>query len=58
MGGLHEVLVDLVYMQKELDPGIFAVKMRGFDPLTIPYLRVCREREIGVADRAYMRKGV
>jgi len=84
---IHEVLVDLMYMQKELHPGIFAVmdgtvcgdgagprtmlpkiknyilasgdqvaidaiaaKMMGFDPLTIPYLRMCHERELGVAD--------
>ena len=84
---IHEVLVDLMYMQKELHPGIFAVmdgtvcgdgagprtmipkiknyilasgdqvaidaiaaKMMGFDPLSIPYLRMCHERELGVAD--------
>jgi uncharacterized protein (DUF362 family) len=84
---MHEVLVDLMYMQKELHPGIFAVldgtvcgdgagprtmvprikgyllagtdqvaidavaaKMMGFDPLSIPYLRICHERELGIAD--------
>ena len=84
---MHEVLVDLMYMQKELHPGIFAVmdgtvmgdgagprtmiprvgnlilasadqvaidaiaaKLMGYDPLTIPYLRMCHERELGVAD--------
>ena len=84
---IHEVLVDLVYMQKELHPGIFAVMdgtvcgdgagprtmfpkiknyilasgdsvaidavaaaMMGFDPLAIPYLRMCHERELGCAD--------
>ena len=89
---MHEVLVDLMYMQKELHPGILAVmdgtvcgngagprtmvpvvknyllasgdqvaidaiaaKMMGFDPLTIPYLRMCHERELGVADPAHIR---
>ena len=84
---MHEVLVDLMYMQKELHPGIFTVmdgtvcgngagprtmvpvegnvilagadsvaidavaaKIMGFDPLSIPYLRMCQERGIGVAD--------
>jgi len=84
---MHEVLVDLMYMQRELHPGMFAVmdgtvcgdgagprtmypriknyilasgdqvaidavaaKMMGFDPLTIPYLRMAHERELGVAD--------
>jgi uncharacterized protein (DUF362 family) len=86
---MHEVLVDLLYMQKELHPGIFAVmdgtvcgdgagprtmlpkvknyilasgdqvaidavaaKMMGFDPLSIPYLRMAHERELGIADPA------
>jgi hypothetical protein len=86
---IHEVLVDLVIMQKELHPGIFAVMdgtvcgdgagprtmvpkiknyilasgdsvaidavaaaMMGFDPLAIPYLRMCHERELGCADLA------
>ncbi|MBU0708255.1 DUF362 domain-containing protein [Patescibacteria group bacterium] len=84
---IHEVLVDLMLMQKELHPGVFAVmdgvvagdgagprtmvprikdvilassdsvaidavaaKMMGFDPLEIPYLRMCHERELGIAD--------
>jgi uncharacterized protein (DUF362 family) len=84
---IHEVMVDLMYMQKELHPGIFAVmdgavmgdgagprtmvpregnlilasadqvaidavaaKVMGFDPLAIPYLRICHERGLGVAD--------
>jgi uncharacterized protein (DUF362 family) len=84
---IHEVLVDLVYMQKELHPGVFSVmdgtvcgdgagprtmfprvknyllasgdsvaidavaaSMMGFDPLSIPYLRMCHERELGCAD--------
>ncbi|MBI2218053.1 MAG: DUF362 domain-containing protein [Candidatus Rokubacteria bacterium] len=84
---MHEVLVDLMYMQRELHPGIFAVmdgtvmgdgagprtmvprvgnlilaaadqvaidaiaaKIMGFDPMAIPYLRMCHERGLGVAD--------
>jgi uncharacterized protein (DUF362 family) len=84
---IHEVLVDLMYMQRELHPGVFAVmdgtvmgdgagprtmvprvgnlilasadqvaidaiaaKIMGFDPLEIPYLRMCHERGLGVAD--------
>lgn len=84
---IHEVLVDLVIMQKELHPGVFAVMdgtvcgdgagprtmipriknyilaggdsvaidavaaaMMGFNPLEIPYLRMCHERELGCAD--------
>jgi uncharacterized protein (DUF362 family) len=86
---MHEVLVDLLIMQKELHPGIFAVmdgtvcgdgagprtmvpkiknyilasgdsvaidavaaKMMGFDPMEIPYLRMCYERGLGVANPA------
>jgi hypothetical protein len=89
---MHEVLVDLMYMQKELHPGIFAVmdgtvcgdgagprtmvpkvknyllasndqvavdaiaaQMMGFDPLAISYLRMCHERELGIADPAHTR---
>jgi len=81
---IHEVLVDLVIMQKELHPGIFAVmdgavcgdgagprtmipkiknfilasadsvaidavaaKMMGFEPMDIPYIRMCHERGLG-----------
>lgn len=84
---IHEVMVDLVMMQKELHPGVFAVmdgtvcgdgagprtmipkvqnvllasadsvaidaiaaKMMGFSPMEIPYLRMCHERGLGVAD--------
>jgi intein/homing endonuclease len=84
---IHEVMVDLVYMQRELHPNVFAVmdgtvmgdgagprtmvprvgnmilasadqvaidamaaKIMGFDPLSIPYLRMCQERGLGVAD--------
>jgi hypothetical protein len=84
---IHEVLVDLMIMQKELHPNILAVmdgtvagdgagprtmtphsknlilassdsvaidavaaKLMGFDPLKIPYLRMCHERGLGTAD--------
>jgi uncharacterized protein (DUF362 family) len=84
---IHEVMVDLVMMQKELHPGVFTVmdgtvagngagprtmkpevkdyllaaedsvaidaiaaRMMGFDPMQIPYLRMCHERELGTAD--------
>jgi uncharacterized protein (DUF362 family) len=84
---IHEVMVDLMYMQRELHPNVFAVmdgtvmgdgagprtmvprvgnlilasadqvaidaiaaKIMGFDPLSIPYLRMCQERGLGVAD--------
>jgi uncharacterized protein (DUF362 family) len=82
---MHEVLVDLMIMQKELHPSILAVmdgtvcgdgagprtmipiaknyiltssdsvaidavaaKMMGFDPMQIPYIRMCHERGLGV----------
>ncbi|HUS13703.1 MAG TPA: DUF362 domain-containing protein [Chloroflexia bacterium] len=84
---MHEVLVDLMYMQKELHSGVFAVmdgtvagdgagprtmepvitdyilasedqvaidsiaaKMMGFDPMEIPYIRMCHERGLGIGD--------
>ncbi len=84
---MHEVLVDLMIMQKELHPRLLAVmdgtvagdgagprtmiphaknlilassdsvaidsvaaRLMGFDPLSIPYLRMCHERGLGVAD--------
>jgi uncharacterized protein (DUF362 family) len=84
---MHEVLVDLLMMQKEIHPGIFTVmdgtvcgdgagprtmipvtgnvilagadsvaidavaaRLMGFDPLAIPYLRMCHERGLGIAD--------
>ena len=84
---IHEVLVDLLIMQQELHPGLFAVmdgtvcgdgagprtmdpkiqnyllasgdsvaidaiaaQMMGFDPLTIPYLRLATERGLGMGD--------
>jgi len=84
---IHEVMVDLMYMQRELHPAVFAVmdgtvmgdgagprtmiprvgnlilasadqvaidaiaaKIMGFDPFSIPYLKMCHERGLGVAD--------
>jgi hypothetical protein len=84
---IHEVLVDLMIMQKELHPAVFAVmdgtvcgdgagprtmhprqgdfvlssadsvaidavaaRIMGFEPLEIPYLRMCHDRGLGVAD--------
>jgi len=86
---IHETLVDLMIMQKELHPNVFAVmdatvcgsgagprtmvpviknyilasadsvaldaiaaRMMGFDPLTIPYIRMCSERGLGCGDPA------
>ena len=86
---MHEVLVDLVLMQRELHPGIFSVmdgtvcgdgagprtmipvegnvilagaesvaidavaaRLMGFDPMSIPYLRMSHDRGLGVADPA------
>jgi len=84
---IHEILVDLMTMQKELHPGIFCVmdgtvcgdgagprtmkprignillaggdsvavdsvaaKIMGFDPMSIPYIRMCHERGLGTGD--------
>jgi uncharacterized protein (DUF362 family) len=84
---IHECLVDLMLMQRELHPGVFAVmdgtvcgdgagprtmvpkiknyilasadsvaidsiaaKMMGFDPLAIPYIRMCTEMGLGEGD--------
>jgi hypothetical protein len=84
---IHETLVDLLTIQQEIHPGIFAVmdgttagngpgprtmtpevknvilasadqvaidavaaKMMGFDPLSIDYIRLAHERELGVGD--------
>ncbi len=84
---IHEVLVDLLYMQRELHPAVFAVmdgtvcgdgagprtmiprihnfllassdsvaldavaaQMMGYDPMSIPYLRMAHERGLGVAN--------
>jgi uncharacterized protein (DUF362 family) len=84
---IHEVLVDLVIMQQELHPAVFAVmdgtvcgdgagprtmipregnlllassdsvaidavaaRIMGFEPLEIPYLRMCHDMGLGCAD--------
>ncbi len=84
---MHEVLVDLMQMQKELHPSVFAVmdgtvcgdgagprtmeprvknyilasadsvaidsvaaKMMGFNPMSIPYIRMCDEMGLGNGD--------
>jgi uncharacterized protein (DUF362 family) len=84
---IHETIVDLLAIQKEIHPGLFAVmdgttagngpgprtmtpvvknvilasadqvaidaasaKLMGFDPLTIPYIRLAHERGLGVGD--------
>jgi uncharacterized protein (DUF362 family) len=84
---MHEVLVDLLYMQRELHPAIFTVmdgtiagdgagprtmiprvknlilaasdsvaidstaaRLMGFDPMSIPFLRMAHERGLGIAD--------
>jgi uncharacterized protein (DUF362 family) len=84
---IHEVLVDLVLMQRELHPGLFSVmdgtvcgdgagprtmkprvkniilagsdsvavdsiaaKIMGFEPMSIPYIRMCHEMGLGVGD--------
>jgi uncharacterized protein (DUF362 family) len=86
---IHEVLVDLLYMQREIHPGIFCVmdgtvcgdgagprtmvpcvqnvilasgdslaidavaaRMMGFDPMSIPFIRMAHERGLGVGDPA------
>jgi uncharacterized protein (DUF362 family) len=86
---IHEVLVDLLYMQRELHPSLFCVmdgtvcgdgagprtmvpcvknvilasgdslaidaiaaKIMGFDPMSIPYIRMGHERGLGVGDPA------
>jgi hypothetical protein len=84
---MHEVLVDLLYMQRELHPAVFTVmdgtvagdgagprtmiprvknlllaasdsvaidaiaaRLMGFDPFSIPFLRMAHERGLGIAD--------
>ena len=84
---IHEVMVDLMYMQRELHPAVFAVmdgtvmgdgagprtmiprignlilasadsvaidavaaRVIGYDPMAIPYLAMCHERGLGVAN--------
>jgi uncharacterized protein (DUF362 family) len=86
---IHEVLVDLLYMQRELHPGLFCVmdgtvcgdgagprtmiprvknlilasgdsvaidaiaaRMMGFEPMSIPFIRMAHERGLGVGDPA------
>jgi uncharacterized protein (DUF362 family) len=86
---IHEVLVDLLYMQREIHPSLFCVmdgtvcgdgagprtmipcvknlilasgdsvaidsvaaRLMGFDPMTIPYIRMAHERGLGVGDPA------
>lgn len=84
---IHETLVDLLTIQKEIHPGVFAVmdgtvcgngpgprtmepiekdyilasndqvaidaisaKMMGFDPLSLPYIRLAHEKGLGIGD--------
>ncbi|GAW93991.1 DUF362 domain-containing protein [Calderihabitans maritimus] len=84
---IHETLVDLLTIQKEIHPGIFAVmdgtvcgngpgprtmepiekdyilashdqvaidavaaKMMGFDPLSLPFIRIAHEKGLGIGD--------
>ena len=84
---MHEVLVDLLYMQRELHPAVFTVmdgtvagdgagprtmiprvknlllaasdsvaidaiaaKLMGFDPMSIPFIRMAHERGLGIGD--------
>lgn len=84
---IHETLVDLLTIQKEIHPGMFAVmdgtvcgngpgprtmepiekdyilasndqvaidaiasKMMGFEPMSLPYIRIAHERGLGVGD--------
>jgi uncharacterized protein (DUF362 family) len=84
---MHEVLVDLLYMQRELHPAVFTVmdgtvagdgagprtmipriknlilaatdslaidaiaaRLMGFDPLSIPFIRMAHERGLGIGD--------
>ena len=86
-GQIHETLVDLLKIQQEIHPGLFAVmdgtfagdgpgpramrwheknillasadqvaidavsaKLQGFDPLSIPFLRMAHEDGLGIAD--------
>jgi hypothetical protein len=89
---IHETLVDLLAVQQEIHPGIFAVmdgttagngpgprtmrpeiknvilgsgdqvaidavaaRMMGFDPLTIPYIRLAHESGLGIGDPRQIR---
>lgn len=86
-GLIHQTLVDLLQIQQDIHPGIFAVmdgtfsgdgpgpramrwhetdvllasadqvaidavsaKLQGFDPLSIPFIRLAHEKEMGVGD--------
>jgi uncharacterized protein (DUF362 family) len=86
-GLIHQTLVDLLQIQQDIHPGIFAVmdgtfsgdgpgpramrwhetdvllasadqvaidavsaKLQGFDPLSIPFIRIAHEKEMGIGD--------
>jgi uncharacterized protein (DUF362 family) len=86
-GLIHQTLVDLLQIQQEIHPGIFAVmdgtfsgdgpgpramrwhetdvllasadqvaidavsaKLQGFDPLSLPFIRLAHEKEMGIGD--------
>jgi uncharacterized protein (DUF362 family) len=86
---IYEVLVDLLYMQREIHPGLFCVmdgtvcgdgagprtmipcvknlilasgdslaidavaaRIMGFEPMTVPFIRMAHERGLGVGDPA------
>lgn len=86
-GLIHQTLVDLLQIQQDIHPGIFAVmdgtfsgdgpgpramrwhetdvllassdqvaidavsaKLQGFDPLSIPFIRIAHENEMGIGD--------
>jgi uncharacterized protein (DUF362 family) len=88
---MHEVLVDLLYMQRELHPAVFTVmdgtvagdgagprtmipriknlllaasdslaidaiaaRLMGFDPMSIPFIRMAHERGLGIGDPRQM----
>src|SRR4029453_4227606 len=91
---MHEVLVDLLYMQRELHPAVFTVmdgtvagdgagprtmiprvknlvlaatdslaidaiaaRLMGFDPMSIPFIRMAHERGLGIGDPAQIECG-
>lgn len=91
-GVIHETLVDLLAIQQEIHPGIFAVmdgtfagdgpgpramrphekdiilasadqvaidaisaKLQGFDPMSLPFIRLAHERGLGVGDPTEIR---
>jgi uncharacterized protein (DUF362 family) len=86
-GLIHETLVDLLQIQQDIHPGLFAVmdgtfsgdgpgpramrwhetdvllasadqvaidavsaKLQGFDPLSLPFIRIAHEKEMGIGD--------